>query len=253
MATNTKNKAQKGKSLNESLLNATKATINATIENGEKWQQLTKKLIKKSQPVRKKQMDLFFDTANAVKSQVIAGRDKAMDLVGYEQAVDYVSSNPVSKKVMEVSDTIKTKVSENPMVQQVGKTTENLKTKGTAKIKDIQEDVLEQAQRILNKGEEMVEGALTTKKAKAPAKKATAARKTTTKAAAKPAATKATATKAPAAKKATVKATATKAPAKKTTAKATTAKATATKAAPKAATTKAAAAKAPVAKATETK
>lgn len=250
MATNAKNKAQKGKGLNESLLNATKATINATIENGEKWQQLTKKLIKKSQPVRKKQMDLIFDTANAVKSQVIAGRDKAMDLVGYEQAVDYVSSNPVSKKVMEVSDTIKTKVSENPMVQQVGKTTETLKTKGTAKIKDIQEDVLEQAQRILNKGEEMVEGALTTKKAKAPAKKATTAkRKTTTKAApAKKAPVKATATKAPATKKTTAKAAATKA-----TTKAATAKATATKAAPKTAAPKAAAAKAPVAKATESK
>lgn len=250
MATNAKNKAQKGKGLNEILLNATKATINATIENGEKWQQLTKKLIKKSQPVRKKQMDLIFDTANAVKSQVIAGRDKAMDLVGYEQAVDYVSSNPVSKKVMEVSDTIKTKVSENPMVQQVGKTTETLKTKGTAKIKDIQEDVLEQAQRILNKGEEMVEGALTTKKAKAPAKKATTAkRKTTTKAApAKKAPVKATATKAPATKKTTAKAAATKA-----TTKAATAKATATKAAPKTAAPKAAAAKAPVAKATESK
>ena len=236
MATNTKNNTEKGKGLNESLLNATKATINATIENGEKWQKLTKKLIKKSQPVRRKQMDLVFETATAVKKQVIAGRDKVIDLIDYDLAVDYVSSNPVSKKVMEVSGTIKNKVTENPMVQQVGKTTENLKTKSTAKIKDIQEDVLEQAQKILNKGEQMVEGALTTKKTKAPAKKATTAkRKTTAKAKA------ATATKATTAKKTAAK-------------PATTRKKAATKAtAPKAAATKTATAEAPEAKATENK
>lgn len=235
MATTTKNKTVKTKSLNESLVNATKATIAATIENGEKWQKLTKKLIKKSEPVRRKQMDLVFDTATAVKKQVSTSTERVLDLVGYEQAMEYVSNNPVSKRVMEVSGNLKTKVNENPMVQQVGKTTENLKTKGTAKFNDIKDDVLEQAQKILNKGEEMVEGALATKKVKAPVKKTTTAkRKTTAKAAT---ATK-TAAKRPAAKRPATKRT--------TTAKAAAPKATAAKkVAPKA--------EAPVAKAVESK
>lgn len=250
----TKTKTQKNRSLNESLLNATKATINATVENGEKWQKLTKKLIKKSEPVRRKQMDLVFNTASAVKTQVTTGAEKMMDLVGFEQAVEYAKNNPVSKKVMEVSDKVavasdnlKSKVAESPVVQKVGQTAETVKTKGTAKLNDIKEDVLEQAQKILNKGEEMVEGALTTTKAapakKAPAKRKPAAKKATT--------AKATAVKATTAKAATAKAT----PAKKTTA------AKRTTAAPKAAAKKTTTVKkttakveAPVAaKATETK
>ena len=229
---------QEIKSLNSALVNATKATINTTIENGEKWQDLTKKLIKKSQPVRRKQMNMVFDTAEAVKTQFNSGKERVMDLVEFEQAVEYAKNNPVSQKVMgvaddlkeaagnvlEVADSIKTKVSENPVVQQIGKTSENLKNKGTAKFNDIKEDVLEQAQTILDKGEKMVEGALSPKKAE----KAPAATKTT----AKPK----TATKR------TTKATATKATATKTTAKATTTKATATKTTAKA--------KAPAAKAT---
>jgi len=188
MATKTK----KSKSLNESLVNATTSTINAAVENGEKWQNLTKKLIKKSEPIRKKQMDMVFDTAAAVKNQVNTGKEKAMDLVGYDQAIEYAKNNPVSKKVIEVTENIKGvtenikgKVAENPVVKQVEKTTETIKAKteditsmGAAKLNEIKGDVLEQAQKILNKGEEMVEGALGTKKeAKKPAAKAPAAKK----------------------------------------------------------------------------
>ena len=184
MATATKNKTNKTKNLNESLVNATTATINATIENGEKWQKLTKKLIKKSEPVRRKQMDMVFETATAVKAQVTTGTERALDLVGYEQIMEYAKNNPISKKVVEATDSIKAKVNENPVVQQVGKTTENLKTKGTAKLNDIKEDVLDQAQKIINKGEEMVEEALNTNKAEKPAAKAkaTTAAKSTAKA-----------------------------------------------------------------------
>lgn len=176
----TKTKTEKTKSLNESLVNATQATINATVENGEKWQNLTKKLIKKSEPVRRKQLDMVFETANAVKSQVTTGKEKAMDLVGYEQAVEFAKNHPVSKKVVEVTDAIKTKVNENPVVQKVGKTTEDLKNKSADRLNDMKEDVLVQAQRILNKGEKIVEDALKAQKAESkPAAKATSTKKAT--------------------------------------------------------------------------
>ncbi len=170
MATKIKNKAGK-QSLNESLVNATLATINTTVEHGEKWQKLTKKLVKKSEPLRRKQMDMVFDTATAVKAQMNSGKNRMLDLVGYdseiaERAMEYATKNPVSKKVIKAVDTVKETITENPVVKQVEKTTENLRAKGTAKFNDLREDVLEQAQKILNKGEEMVEEALDSKKVK---------------------------------------------------------------------------------------
>lgn len=165
MATATKSKAQKKESLNNALLSATKATINTTIENGEKWQKLTKKLVKKSEPVRKKQMDMVFDTANSIKEQFNTGKERTLDLVGYdeeavERAVEYVSNTPVGKKVIEVTETIKEKVTENPIVQKVEKTAENLKTQGVAKFNEVKEEVLEQAKKVIDKGEELVDDAL---------------------------------------------------------------------------------------------
>lgn len=186
MATKTKNSTAK-KSLNESLVNVTMATINTTVEHGEKWQKLTKKLVKKSEPVRRKQMDMVFDTATAVKTQVNSGKEKMMDLVGYngeitERAMEYATKNPVSKKVIEVVGSVKETIVENPVVKQVEKTTETLKAKGTAKFNDLKGDVLEQAQKILNKGEEMVEEAMDPKKVKKNAKAKVAKTKATVKA-----------------------------------------------------------------------
>lgn len=238
MATKTNTKTMTVKGLNESLVNATTNAINATVENGEKWQELTKKLIKKSEPIRRKQMNMVFDTAEAVKSQFAAGTERAKDLVEFDQVMEFVSNNPVSQKVYDVSEdikdgvdglkdaaeNIKNKVTENPIVQQITKTSETLKIKGTAKFNDIKDDVLEQAQTILNKGEKMVEDAFGTKKAEKPI--ATAAAKAT----AKPKAAAKTTTKTTRAKAAT-KSTATKAKATVAKAKATTTT-TATKAAP---------------------
>ena len=74
------------------------------------------------------------------------------------------------KKVIEVTENIKGKVTENPMVKKVEKTTEEFKAKSTAKLNSLRKDVLKQTKKILNKGEEIVEDALdtnsTTKKVK---------------------------------------------------------------------------------------
>ncbi len=198
MATKTKRKADNKKSLNNALINATVATINTTVENGEKWQELTKKLVKKSEPVRRKQMDMVFETATAVKNQVTTGKERMMELVGIEEdmmerAYEYASKTTVGKKVIGVAENIKEKVTENPMVKKVEKTTEDLKSKGTAKLNDLKEDVLVQAKKILNKGEEMVEEALDTKKTTKKVKKNVAKAKGTVKSTAKVAAKKATA------------------------------------------------------------
>ena len=198
----TKKAPRKVNTLNSSLANASMAAIATAIENGEKWQKLTKKLLKQSEPVRTKQINMLFETATAVKEQATSGKERLMDLVGYDgaivdKAVTFAKKNPVSKKVMHTAEDLAVKVSKNPMVQKVEKTTGDIKKMGVAKFKDVKEDVLEQAQRILNRGEEIVEDAKTPKKTskqvkakgaakvkatrKETAKKATAAKKKTAK------------------------------------------------------------------------
>lgn len=170
MATKTKTAAKKGnkpnvvKKVNTSLVNASLAAINTTIDNGEKWQKLASKLIKKSEKVRKQQINMIFDTAEAVKDQFMVGTDKMKDLVGYdeklvEKAKLKVTNNPVSKKIVEIVEDITEKVNENPMVQKAEKATEEMKTKGMAKFNELKGDVLEQASKIVIQAENKLEEA----------------------------------------------------------------------------------------------
>ena len=253
-ATTKGNKPSVAKKVNSSLVNASIAAINTTVDNGEKWQKLASKLIKKSEKVRQQQINMIFDTAEALKGQFITGTDRMKDLVGYdaelvEKAKDMATNNPVSKKVIDIVEDITEKVSENPMVQKAEKATDDLKNMGIAKYQELKEDVLEQASKILDKGEAIIEDAKSAPKAKATKKvvaKKTVAKKTT--------ATKAKATKtvAKVAPKKTVakKATVTKAKTTKTLAKAAPKKTVSKKAtATKANTTKVATKVAPKAKA----
>lgn len=197
MATKAKAKkaTKKASTINSGLINASMAAINTTVENGEKWQKLASKLIKKSEPVRTKQINMVFDTASAVKKQVTTGSGRMMNLVGYdasvvEKALNFATKNPVSKKVFSVAEGIVDKVTSNPVVKKVEKTTDDIKKMSIAKFNDVKEDVLEQAKKALQKGEDLVEEAKTPKKtpkkttkkviAKGDAKVKTA-RKTTTK------------------------------------------------------------------------
>ena len=204
------------KKVNKGLVNASIAAINTTVANGEKWQKLSKKLIKKSEPVRTKQMNMVLETATAVKEQATTGAERMMDLVGYDasvvdKAMNFATKNPVSKKIMDVAGDVTEMVTKNPMVKKVEKTTDGIKKMSIAKFNDVKEDVLEQATKILKKGEAIVEDAKEPKKV---------AKKVKTKAAAKVKATKKTVTKSAAKVKATKKTVAKKATtAKKTTAK----------------------------------
>ncbi len=247
MATKTKKATTKGnkpnvaKKVNSSLVNASLAAINTTIDNGEKWQKLASKLIKKSEKVRKQQIDMIFDTAEAVKGQFISGTDRMKDLVGYdaelvEKAKDMATNNPVSKKVIGIVEDITEKVSENPMVQKAEKATDELKNMGMAKYKELKGDVLEQASKILDKGEAIIEDAKSAPKAKVTKKaapKKTVAKKAT-KTVAKVAPKKTVAKKATVTKAKATKTVAKAAPKKTVVKKVTTAKANATKVAPKA-------------------
>jgi len=189
-ATKKGKKPSVAKKVNTSLVNASIAAINTTIDNGEKWQKLGSKLIKKSEKVREQQINMIFDTAEAVKGQIISGTDRIKDLVGFDselvdKAKDMATNNPVSKKVIGIVGDITEKVSENPMVQKAEKATEDMKNIGMAKFNELKGDVLKQASKIIDKGEAIIEDAKASPKAKVTKK--TAPKKTVVK--------KATATK----------------------------------------------------------
>lgn len=205
-ATKKVNKPSVAKKVNTSFVNASIAAINTTVENGEKWQKLASKLIKKSEKIRKQQINMIFDTAEAVKGQFITGTDRMKDLVGIddelvEKAKDVALKNPVSKKMVDIVD----KVSESPLVQKAEKATEDLKDKSVAKYKEIKEDVLDQAAKIVHLAEDKIEDAK--EELKKEAKKAKPKKRTTKK-------TKATKTKVAPKKKVTKKTVAPKAKAK---------------------------------------
>ncbi|MFD2914527.1 hypothetical protein [Psychroserpens luteus] len=170
MATKTKKATKKGdkpsvaKKVNTSLVNVSLSAINTTIENGEKWQKLASKLIKKSEKVREQQINMIFDTAEAVKGQVMIGADKMKDLVGIddkliEKAKNKVINNPISRKVVGIVEDITEKVTENPMVQKAEKATEDMKVKGMVKFNELKGDVLKQAYNVVNTAENKLEDA----------------------------------------------------------------------------------------------
>ncbi|WP_452226685.1 hypothetical protein [Lacinutrix cladophorae] len=247
MATKTKKVAKKATSkasndtnvvtkINKELVKASIATINTVVDNSEKWQKLASKLIKKSEKVREQQIHMIFDTAEAVKGQFVSGTDKMKDLVGIdadlvEKAKDMAINNPVSRKVVGIVEDITEKVSENPMVQKAEKVSEDIKNMGMAKFNELKGDVLEQASKIIDKGEAIIEDAKEAPKAKVAkkvTKKAVATKKTVLKKAT------ATATKATKATKVVAKAAPKKTVAKKTTATKKAVTKAVTKAAPKA-------------------
>ncbi|WP_203460888.1 hypothetical protein [Lacinutrix sp. WUR7] len=251
MATKTKKVAKKAtskvkndtnvvKKINTELVNASIATINTVVDNGEKWQKLASKLMKKSEKIREQQINMIFDTAEAVKGQFVTGSDKMKDLVGYdatmvEKAKDMAMRNPVAKKVLDIVEDITEKVSENPMVQKAEKVSEDIKSMGMAKFKELKGDVLEQASKILDKGEAIIEEAKETPKAKVTKKVVKAKTTVAKKAVAKKTVAKKATAKVTKATKVVAKAAPKKAVVKKPVAKkTTTTKKAVTKAAPKA-------------------
>ena len=162
-ATKTVNKSTNvAKKINNSLVNTTKGAIDTTVKNGEKWQKLASKMIKKSETVREKQINMVFDTAEAVKGQMNDGAQRMMHLVGYdastvEKAIDYATNNPLAKKVKGIASTVQHKVAKNPMVQKVESTSESIAAKGKAKFNEIKGNALSKAAKFINKTEDTLE------------------------------------------------------------------------------------------------
>ena len=166
--------------LDQNILKASEAILTVSMEVGKKWHNLIKQTITVTEPMREKQIDMFFDTTEAVVTQVEEGAEKFKDLLGIEEPIGDI----VKKRFN--TDKISTKLQKNASKLVSIVATSGLKEKieqGAVKLK------MEVSERLNGKEEKVVKK--TTKKAKAKTKKAvkpvvkkvkkTAKKKTTTK------------------------------------------------------------------------
>jgi len=177
------------KKINNDLIDASFEAIETTVKTGEKWQKLTSKLIKKTEPLTKQQIGMFVDTAETIKGQVENATTRLKNLVGYDpemidQAKKMVSENPLTQKAEDMTAKLKKEVTKNPLVKKAEKMATKLKKEITETIEEVKEKVEDFAEDVQEEVEKVVKGGTKTKARKAPAKKKSTAKKTTAKKAA---------------------------------------------------------------------
>merc|ERR1712157_303320 len=114
------------KKVNNDLIDASFQAIEASVKAGERWQKLTKKMIKKAEPLSKQQMNMFVETAETLKEQVETSTDRLKDLVGYDpkmldQAKAMVANHPVVEKADAIKQKIESEVAKNKFVKKAEK------------------------------------------------------------------------------------------------------------------------------------
>jgi predicted flap endonuclease-1-like 5' DNA nuclease len=151
------------KKINSDLIDASFDAFENTAKTGEKWQKLANKLIKKAEPISKKQKAMLVESAETIKTQLASGTERLKDLVGYdpktlEGAKKMIAENPVVEKAGEVKGKIEKEIANNKLVVKAEKMTSKL----TKKISDTIEEVKEKIEEYT---EEAMEAAPAKKKA----------------------------------------------------------------------------------------
>lgn len=170
------------KKINNDLIDASFNAIETTVKTGEKWQKLTSKLIKKTEPLSKQQINMVVETAETIKGQLEQSTDRLKNLVGYdpkmiEKAKKMVKSHPLAQKAEETADKLKKEVSKNPLVKKADKMADKLKKELNETIEDVKEKVEDAVEDV----QEKVEKVIKPETKKAPAKKKTTPKKTVAK------------------------------------------------------------------------
>ncbi len=170
------------KNINCMVVDFTEDMIDETLETGTKYQKLAVKVIRKSEPIIEKQVDLFFDTAELALEQIQDNSKRLQKLLGITKTV-----NKATKTVEKIVKSVSEKVEEG--MDTVEKNVNTLKTKGKKTITNKAKPQARRARKTVAKRTQTVKGsaaksvAKATKAIKAPVKKrvtkATKAIKTT--------------------------------------------------------------------------
>ncbi len=168
------------KKINNDLIDASFEAIETTVKTGEKWQKLTSKLIKKTEPLTKQQINMFVETSETIKGQVENATTRLKKLVGYDstmidQAKKMVTENPLAQKAEEMTAKLKKEVAKNPLVKKAEKMATKLKQEIAETIEEVKEKVEDFTEDVQDTVEKTVKGKKKAKKV--PAKKKTVAKK----------------------------------------------------------------------------
>jgi predicted flap endonuclease-1-like 5' DNA nuclease len=178
------------KRINNDLIDASFNAIETTVKTGEKWQKLTAKLIKKTEPLTKQQINMVVETAESIKGQLENSTVRLKTLVGYdpkmvENVKKMVTEHPLVEKAEVMKDKIEKEVSNNKLVQKaekmstklkknISETIESVKGKIEGYTEDIIDDVKEKVGVVSDTKTKKTTTKKTTAKKAAPKKKAAA-------------------------------------------------------------------------------
>lgn len=173
------------KRINNDLIDASFNAIETTVKTGEKWQKLTAKLIKKTEPLTKQQINMVVETAESIKGQLENSTVRLKTLVGYdpkmvENVKKMVTEHPLVEKAEVMKDKIEKEVSNNKLVQKAEKMSTKLKKNISETIESVKGKIEGYTEEIIDDVKEKV-GVVSDKKTKkttakkaAPKKKAVA-------------------------------------------------------------------------------
>lgn len=164
------------KKLNNDLIDASFNAIETTVKTGEKWQKLTAKLVKKAEPLTKKQISMVVETAESIKGQLDSSTERLKTLVGYDPAMldnakKMVTEHPLVEKAEEMKDKIEKEVTNNKLVKKAEKMSDKLKKNISETIEDVKGKIEEYTEDALNTVNEKLEDIKPTKAKKTAKKK----------------------------------------------------------------------------------
>ena len=159
------------KKLNNDLIDASFNAIETTVKTGEKWQKLTTKLVKKTEPLTKKQISMVVETAESIKGQLEQSTARLKTLVGYDpkmmkNAKKMVTTNPLMEKAEELKEKFEKEVSNNKLVKKAEKMSAKLKKNISSTIDEAKEKIEDYTESAMDSISEKMESKIPKKKKK---------------------------------------------------------------------------------------
>lgn len=157
------------KKINSDLIDASFNAIESTVKTGEKWQKLTSKLVKKAEPLTKKQISMVVETAESIKSHLDSSTERLKTLVGYDPAMldnakKMITENPLVEKAEEMKDKIEKEVANNQLVKKAEQISDKLKKNISETIEDVKEKIEDYTEEALNTVNEKLDDSKPVKK-----------------------------------------------------------------------------------------
>ena len=84
------------KKINDTILKTSDAMLTVYVETGEKWHKLLSQTITMTEPLREKQIDMFFDTTDKVRAQVEDGAERFQNLLGIQEPISKIIKEQVT-------------------------------------------------------------------------------------------------------------------------------------------------------------